>query len=786
MRTLDRKLFRELWDLRAQILAIVLVIASGIGAFVALSSVWYSLDRARSEFYAEYRFGDLFASLVRAPLSVAQRIEELPDVEAVWPRILAGVKLRVEGFDEPIVGTLISLPDSESPPLNAIHLRRGRLPSPERREEVLVHEAFAQAHGLGPGSRVKAVLYGRLQELHIVGVALSPEFVYQVVAGSIFPDDARNGVFWMNERALAEAFDREGAFNDLVVRLGRGAKEARAIAAIDRILEPWGGLGTYGRDEQGSHRMLSEELAGLRSQAVVVTGIFLGVAAFLLQLVVGRIITAQREIIAVLRALGYRARTIGAHYLKMVAMICGLGAALGALFGIFLGRLALRAYAPFFRFPSLDFVLQPQVLVIGLVVALGSGLLATLGSVRRVVRLAPAEAMKPPAPAVYRRSWLEGLGLWHHLAAPARMIVRRIERAPLKPALSSLGIGLALAIMIAVGGLLGAIDRMVDRAFRVEQRQDATLVFIEPQEPSVLFEVRRLPGVLAAEPSRSVSVRLRHGTREESLALQGLPPGGTLRRVQGERGPLGLPPDGLLLSRELGRRLGAREGDRLEVQVREGRRPTLFLPVYGLVDDLVGLNAWIDLESLNAHLAEGKRISAVDVSLDPREIGAFWAAIERAPVVASAHLASAAVEVFEETLAATQNLTNAILAFFSSIIAVGVVYNTARILLSDSARELASLRVLGFTRGEISRIFLGEIAVQVIVALPLGLFLGWAFASLIAAGLPAELYRLPIHLRPRDILWAMAVILIASLGCALIVRRRLDKLDLVAVLKTRE
>src|SRR5690606_35702966 len=161
--------------------------------------------------------------------------------------------------------------------------------------------------------------------------------------------------------------------------------------------------------------------------------------------------------------------------------------------------------------------------------------------------------------------------------------VRRIERAPLKPALSSLGIGLALAIMIAVGGLLGAIDRMVDRAFRVEQRQDATLVFIEPQEPSVLFEVRRLPGVLAAEPSRSVSVRLRHGTREESLALQGLPPGGTLRRVQGERGPLGLPPDGLLLSRELGRRLGAREGDRLEVQVREGRRPTLFLPVYGLV-----------------------------------------------------------------------------------------------------------------------------------------------------------------------------------------------------------
>lgn len=786
MRTLDRKLLRELWDLRAQILAIVLVIASGIGAFVALTSVWYSLDRARSEFYADYRFGDLFASLVRAPLSVADRIAELPDVEAVWPRILAGVKVRVEGFDEPIVGTLISLPDSENPPLNAIHLRQGRFPSPERREEVLVHEAFAEAHGLGPGSRVEAVMYGRLQELHIVGIALSPEFVYQVVAGSIFPDDARNGVFWMNERALAEAFDREGAFNDLVVRLGRGANEARAIAVIDRILEPWGGMGAHGRDDQGSHRMLSEELAGLQSQAVVVTGIFLGVAAFLLQVVVGRIVTAQREIIAVLRALGYSGRSIGAHYLKMVALICSLGAALGILLGIFLGRLALGAYAPFFRFPSLDFVLHPGVLLVGLVVALGAGLLATLGSVRRVVRLAPAEAMKPPAPSVYRRSWLERLGLWRHLSAPARMIVRRIERAPLKPALSALGIGLGLAILIAVGGLMGAVDQMVDRAFRVAQRQDATLAFIEPQEPTILFEVMRLPGVLAAEPNRAVPVHLRRGTREESLALQGLPPGGTLRRVLGARGPLGLPPDGLLLSRELGRRLGVREGEHVEVQVREGRRPTLLLPVYGLVDDVLGLNAWISLESLHRHLGEGRRISAVDVRLDPLELEAFWAAIERAPVVASVQLTAAAVEVFDETLAATQNLTSAILAFFSSVIAVGVVYNTARILLSDSARELASLRVLGFTRGEISRIFLGEIAVQVLASLPLGLLLGWAFAALIAAGLPAELYRLPVHLHARDVLWAMGVILVASLGCALVVRRRLDKLDLVAVLKTRE
>lgn len=785
MKTLDRKLVRELWGLRAQVLAIVLVIASGIGAYVALSSAWASLERERTTFYADYRFGDLFASLIRAPLSVAERIRAIPGVEDVWPRIVANVKVRLAGFEEPITGTLISLPRSDGS-LNGIHLRRGRLPSPERREEVVVHEAFAQAHDLDLGSRVEAVLHGRLQELRIVGIGLSPEFVYQVVAGSLFPDDRRNGVFWMNERALAEAFDREGAFNDLVVGLGPGANQVRVIREIDEILAPWGGLGAYGRDEQGSHRMLMEELRGLRTQSVVVTAIFLGVAAFLLQLVVGRIVAAQREIIAVLRALGHGARTIGAHYLKMSAVISLLGAILGALLGVFLGRLMLRAYAPYFRFPSLDFVLEPRVIAIGFLVSLGAGLAATLGSVRRIVRLPPATAMKPPAPATFRRSWLESLGLWHHLSPAARMVVRRIERAPLKPALSALGIALALAILIAVSGLMGAVDHMVDVAFRQEQRQDASLVFIEPQDESILLEVRRLPGVVEAEASRSVPARLRVANRTETLALQGLPPDGKLRRILGDGRPVGLPPRGLLLSRELGKRLGVREGDRVEVEVLEGRRPRLFLPVHGLVDDLVGLNAWMDLDALHEVLREGRRISGANLRLDPLRRRAFFDAVEEAPVIANAQLTRATIEIFEETTAETQDITSGILAFFASIIAVGVVYNTARILLSDSARELASLRVLGFTRREISRIFLGEIAVQVFAALPLGLLLGWAFAALISAGLPAELYRLPIRLSPADVAKAMGIVLVASFGCALLVRRRLDRLDLVAVLKTRE
>lgn len=787
MSPLDRKLLRELWQIRAQVAAIALVVASGIGAFVGMTSAWASLDRARADFYARGRFADVFASLVRAPLPVAREIAEIPGVEAVLPRILANVHVDVEGYEDPITGIFISLPQGGRPPINDLHLRRGSWPAPERDDQVLVHEAFAQAHELEPGDSIEGIIEGRLQRLTIAGIVLSPEFVYQVPPGSLFPDDERSGVFWMNERALGRAFDMEGAFNDVVIRLGRGASEAAVIARLDRILEPWGGLGAYAREDQASNLMLSEELRGLQTQAVVVTTIFLGVASFLLQLVLGRIIAGQREVIAVLKALGYPTRTVGLHYLKMVAVVSLIGGVLGALLGVGMGRLMIEAYRPFFRFPTLDFLLRTDVLVAGLLVATVSGLVATVGSVRRVVRLPPAVAMKPPAPARYRATLFERLGLGGVLPPAARMVMRRLERTPVKSALSVVGISFSLGILVASSGLLGSIDRLVDVAFRQEQRQDATVVLVEAQDEGILHEIDRLPGVLQAEPMRTVAVRLRNGWRQHNLALQGLPPGGELRRILGaETRPVGLPPAGMILSRELGDRLGASPGDLLQVEVLEGERPTLTLPIAGLVEDRVGLNAWISLDALHEALGQGRRISGANVRIDPLQRQAFLDATEEAPLVAGVQLRTALVETFEETMGETQDITMGILTFFASIIAVGVVYNTARILLADSSRELASLRVLGFTRGEISRIFLGELAVLVLAALPLGVVLGRMLGQLIVSNLPAELYRITLYIPPAAIVRSIAVVLVAALASALVVRRRLDRLDLVGVLKTRE
>ncbi|WP_373048366.1 ABC transporter permease [Vulgatibacter sp.] len=788
MRTLDRKLLRELRQIRGQVVAIVLVVASGIGGFVSMASTWATLDGTRARYYAESRFADVFATLVRAPLSLAGRIEALPGVQAVETRIVAAARVAVPGFEEPVLGRFVSVPESgRRPLLDDLHLRRGRWIDPARSDEVLVHEAFAAAHGLEPGDTIDAVLRGREEKLRIAGIALSPAYVYQVTPGSLYPDDERQGVFWMGAASLATAFDMDGAFNDVALQLARGADEAEVIARLDSILDPWGGTGAYGREDQGSHSMLSHELRQLRSQAVIVPSIFLGVAAFLLHLVLGRIIAGQREVIAVLKAIGYPTRTVGLHYLKLVALIAAAGGAAGAILGVALGRLLVRAYAPFFRFPRLAFELQGEVLVAGVLLALLAGLAATWGSVRRVVRLPPAEAMQPPAPARFRPLLVERLGLAQHLSPAARMVLRRLGRHPVKSALSSLGIALSLGIVLASTGLLGSIEQVVDHVFRQEQRQDATLLFFDPQAPRVIHEIERLPGVLRAEPLRMVAARLGAGHRTETVALEGIAAGSELRRVLGAGARVvGLPPAGLVLSRELAVQLGIEAGETVGVEIREGERPTLRMQVIRLVDDRIGLNAYVDLDHLRRILGEGPRISGARVQLDPARERDFLAAVEQIPEVTGTTLRSSALQAFEEISAETQNVTTGILAFFASIIAVGVVYNTARLTLADSSRELASLRVLGFTRGEISRIFLGELATLVVAAVPLGWAAGWLLAAFIAATLPSDLYRLPVNVPPRALLSGVAIIFAAAAASALLVRRRLDRLDLVGVLKTRE
>lgn len=788
MRALNRKLIRDLLQMRTQIIAVALVVMIGIAVFVGLRSVYDSLLVTQSTYYNSYRFADVFAQLVRAPESVARRIEALPGVAAVQTRVVADVTLDVPGLRDPAMGRFVSAPEREAA-LNDLYLRRGRMLTPGEPDEVMVSEAFADANELEVGDSVGAVLNGRWRRLGIVGVALSPEYVYEIRgAGEVFPDNRRFGVFWMEREALAAAFDLEGAFNDVVASLGPRADTAEVLLQMDDILERYGGLGAIDREDQISHRFLSDEIAQNRVTSVMVPAIFMGVAAFLINVLLGRLVGTQREQIAVLKAFGYTDLSVGLHYLGFAVSAMLIGAVLGIGIGLWLGSAMTGVYAEFYRFPVIRYVPSPLVILLALVINGGAALIGALAAVRRAVRLPPAEAMQPEPPAQFRAGILETLHIQRLFSPAVRIIVRNLERRPLRATLSMVGIAMAVAILV-VGRFFGdAINYIADLQFRVVQREDVAVTFENTRPMRALHELDRLPGVLRAEPVRMVPVDMRHGHLNHRVAILGLRTDGQLRRLidQVDERPVGLPPTGLVLTSQLADMINAPPGSTVAVEILEEDRAVRMVPVVGTVDEVVGLSAYMSLGAVSRLLHEQPAVSGAYLTIDPLLRDSLYATLQALPAVAGVSLREATLQSFEETIAQSTAISTTVLIIFSVVIAFGVVYNSARIALSERGRELATLRVLGFFRSEVARILLGEQAMLTLAAMPVGFLLGYGAAALITQAAASETFRFPLVVSRGTYAFAFVVVSLAALASGWLVRRRLNRIDLIEVLKTRE
>lgn len=783
--TLDLKVWRDLVHLRGQMLAIMLVLACGIAAFVTMISNLQALERSMARYYESNRFADVFARVVRAPQVVEREIRALPGVAACETRLSWQVSIGVDNFDEPIVGRLISLPSEDG--LNTLAMREGRRPRPDRDNEVIAVEGFAKAHGLRPGDEVDALINGRNQRLQIVGVAISPEYIYVLPPGEAFPDPSRYGIFWANRSMLAAAFDMESAFNDVSVTATTGTDLHELRARLDLLLEPYGGVGSHGRELQLSHRMTSMELEQLRSQGVMVPMIFLGVAAFLLNVVLSRVIATQREQIAALKAVGYGNLEVGLHYAKLVAIVLAFGTALGVAMGGWLGRALSNVYLQFFSFPVMEYRLEPSLLAGSACVAVVAGGLGTFGAVRKAVALPPAEAMRPAPPSAHGRGLLERLGVMWLLAPPGRMVLRNLAQRPIRAAMTSLGISMAVAILVTGNFSKGSLDYLVHVQFGLVQRYDLQVSFTQPVDAEAVHELEHMPGVLAVEPFRTVPARLRNGHRSYQLAIQGIPANSELRQLlDSDLNVQPLPDEGVVLTSNLAERLDLRVGDPVTVEVLEDSRPTRTMVVSAIVDELVGSSAYMENRALNKFMREGPRVSGAWLLVDEHRSDELYEQLQRTPGVAAIARLEAMLEAFEETSKNIQMAARTMLLFFASVIAVGVVYNSARITLSERSRELASLRVMGFSKAEVSTILLGEFAVLLLAAIPIGWMLGYYLAVAALSGIDSDLYRFPVVIEAETYAFAAIVVLVAGVATALLVRRRINDLDLVSVLKTRE
>jgi putative ABC transport system permease protein len=785
--SLDRKLLRDLSQMKGQSFAIALVIAAGVATFVNSRTLLHSLELTRSTFYERYRFADVFAKVKRAPDLMVDRLAEIPGVAQVETRVVELITLDVPGLEEPAVGQLISVPVTRPPRLNQLYLRRGRPLAPGRDDEVLASEAFLAANRLDVGDSIVAVINGRRKELRVVGVAFSPEYVFQIKPGDMLPDPRHFGILWMEHEALSTAYDMDGAFNDVAIGLARGASADDVIHRVDRLLDPYGSLGAFARKDQLSHLLLESDIQGLRTMGLIAPTIFLCVAAFLLNVVMTRLTSLQREQIAALKAFGYTNFQIAWHYMKYVLLITMFGGLLGTFAGMWLAHDFTKMFLRVYQYPELVFQVRPNVVAKGVLIAGGASLAGAFGAIALAVRLPPAEAMRPEPPARYRPTMLERIGFGWLVPNVARMILRQLERHPVKTSLSLLVISMAVAIVVVGNFIANSVDQVIETQFYDVQRFDLSLTTVEPLSIDAVYELAGMPGVYRAEPRRVISARLRAEHRSRRLGIDGIDPDSELLKLKARTGEeVKIPPDGLVISKKLAQVLGVSVGQSLRVEVLNDKRPVVDVPIVDLIDDIAGLNAYMSIDAVNRMMREGPKINVVMLTTDPQRLPNLYRELKEMPQVASVTIQQASVESFKNTAGKNMMHMRAINLTFAIIIALGVVYNGARISLSERSRELATLRVIGFTRREISTILLGEIGTITLLGIPFGLVMGYWFAWFLTLFMDQEVFRFPFVIWRSTYGLAAATVLAASIASALLVRRRLDDLDLIAVLKSKE
>jgi putative ABC transport system permease protein len=788
MSVLNQKLKRDLWKLRGQVLAVALVIGSGVATLVMSLSTVEALQETTEAYYQRYRFAEVFAFVTRAPKRLVHQIADIPGVQTVQTRISRYANIDVPNFAEPVIGQVMSIPDNAKPLLNQLVLRHGNWITPGRVDEVIVSEPFAEAHNLGLGEHIAIILNGHKRQFRIVGVAFSPEFIYSIGPGALMPDDKRFGVMWLSYEVLAAAYDLEESFNYLTLTLTRNAPTAPILNRVDALLEPYGGVSANTRKEQISNWFVMNEIQQQKSMATILPAIFIIVAAFLSNMVLSRLIATERTEIGLLKAFGYSSVQIAWHYSKMVLAICVLGVIIGSLLGMYFGRLNTEMYAELFRFPLLIYRPSADSFIIGSAISVTAAMLGALSAVKNAVTLPPAEAMIPPSPGVYHQSFLSTSVITRWLDQPTRIALRQIGRWPLRSFLTSVGIAMATGLIIMTLQWDDSLSHLKRVYFYEAQRQNIMVGVVEPQPLRGIHDFTKLPGVLKAEPIRVISADFKIGTITHRGAMTGIQPQSSLQPIYDDvkRQSLEVPDSGLMMASRLARKLNIKQGDEVWIELLEGRRPAFSMPVVGIFDAYIGLPTYMNLDSLNRLMYERPSFKYANLLVDPLYQQALYKELKNTPKIGAVMLKQSALDSFNQQVIEHLMVFISMFTSLAVVLVFGVTYNSTRIALSERGRELATLRVLGFSKGEISFVLLGEVMFLILMGLPMGCLFGRFLVWSMAKSFDTEMFRIPLIIEASTYGYAIIWVLLAAAVSAALLRKRVDKLDLIRVLKTRE
>ncbi len=785
--SLDIKLFRDLKQLRAQTITTAILVICGVSLLVSSWSAFQSLRSVRDSYYKNYQFADIFAEFKAAPAEIIAKIRHLDGIESAEARIVMDGLVYLKTQPEPALARFIMLTPANQSNLNKLYIRRGRLPVESTEIEIAVHEAFAEANNLSLGDTFKILIQGQSEDAKIVGITISPEFVYALNPAAPLPDDHHFGIFWLLPKPLQRMAKMKDVTNSIIAKMSKDASTGAVLERVNQVLKPYGNSGAYERKHQLSNMFVEDEIRQQKASAIITPSIFLLVAAFLTHIILSRLVAIHRPQIATLKALGYYDREISLHYMKMILIMMLVGAIPGIFLGDIIGILLTRTYQQFFHFPNLNFSLSLQAAIIGLVAGITPALLGGWSGLRAIYKLTPAEAMRAPSPPVYKPSIIERWGLQTRISIKTKMVWRNLFFRPVRLLLSVLGICAALAVIVTGGSWNDMTDFLMATQFQRQQREDMSVSFLKPLPASSIRELLNIPGILAAEGQRSVPARLIYKNHKRELGITGWPDHIQMsRKLDKDLKNIEIPDNGILLSRYFQDAWGLKVGENIDIEILEGKLPVFSTRIAAFSDDLIGLSASMKFRPLLKELKEETGYNVVTLKVDPIKSTEVYVKLKNFSQIYSVNLKKQLYLGFQESMGGLIRVFTMVLIIFALAIAIGIIYNSVRVSFSERSWEMASLRILGFSKGSVFEMLTSEIVTQISLAIIPGCLAGWGLVYLSMESIHAETFSFPVFIEPSTFAMAILVIIFALIFSLLIMLRMIGSINLVDALKVRE
>ncbi len=792
MSVLHRKLGRELRASGLLLLAVVSIIAVGVACFVSMGAAYYNLNEAKRSYYRQCRMADFWMDLKKVPLTELDGLARLPGIAAIRPRIQFYATVDLENRNKPLNGLVLSLPDRREPVINDVVIRRGGYFSDRRRNEVIVSDAFAAHHHLAPGQWIHLVLNNRRQELFIVGTAISSEFVYLMPPGGLAPDRENYGVFYLKNSYAEEVFDFDGAANQVVGRLAPEVRDdpRELFRRAEDLLAPYGVFLTTALADQASNNFLTQEIAGLRVFAVFMPAIFLAVAALVLNVLLGRLAEQQRTVMGTLKALGYSDRRVFWHFLELALAVGATGAVLGCGLGHWIGGWMTATYRAFYELPDLTNRLYWGVMLSAGAISIGCAVLGSLRGSRAVLRLQPAEAMRPKPPKRGGAVFLERVGwFWRRLSSDWRLVLRGVIRNRVRTLAGAFAAAMGSALLVSGFMMVDASQYMLDFQFKWIIKSDVDLALKDEQNDDALFEAARLPGVDRAEPTLNVACTFSHGPYRKKGAVTGIAPGATLtvpRDVDAR--PIPIPPVGVVMTRKMAELLHVRPGDSVLVEPVKGLREPRRVCVRHVADSFMGLSVYADVGYLSRLIGEEYAVNGIQLATDrdPARLDALYRELKAMPALEAVSDRRAMVESLEKIFLEQMGIFTGALVVFAGVVFFGSILNASLINLAERQGEVATLRVLGYGPWRVGSLLLRENMIVTLVGTVLGMPIGYGLSVLSSWAYDTELFRFPVVSTPGTWIRTVALAVLFGLSAHLFVQRAIHRMNWLEALQAKE